>query len=79
LASGDTALRAPAIGVLRFRAESIVFDQAGELEDGLVYDRAYEDLARHASARVTATMYAGVADATRDTLTRRLADAGYGS
>ena len=36
-------------------------------------------LARHASARVTATMYAGVADSTRDTLTQRLADAGYGS
>jgi integrase len=36
-------------------------------------------LARHASTRVTATMYAGVADGTRETLTRRLADAGYGS
>jgi hypothetical protein len=34
----------------------------------------------HASTRVTATMCAGVvADGTRETLTRRLADAGYGS
>ena len=36
-------------------------------------------LARHASTRVTATMYAGVADATREPLARRLAEAGYGS
>ncbi len=36
-------------------------------------------LARHANAKVTATMYAGVADSTRNTLAHRLAQAGYGS
>lgn len=36
-------------------------------------------LARHASARVTATIYAGVADTTREMLAQRLAAAGYGA
>lgn len=36
-------------------------------------------LARHANARVTAAMYAGVTDSARETLADRLAAAGYGS
>lgn len=36
-------------------------------------------LARHANAKVTAAIYAGVADSTREKLAERLAEAGYGS
>jgi hypothetical protein len=36
-------------------------------------------LARHANAKVTASIYAGVADSSRETLAQRLAEAGCGS